>query len=281
MERRALRSNSNSSSPATQGNARGARSQSDTPVTLNELKAALTECVAEINEKVDAIVNERLERLRLDIRSDFEDQIKQLDLTIAAQAKEIEALKAQQIGVAAEVDSLAFTFHQQMKKDIARNIVISGIKEDEDEDELPTGVHEVLEKLDCAGGEIVQHSRVGKSQNNKPRLLKISFRFLHDKIKAVRNASNLRADARFQGVYVNSDFTFAERQERKRLRDKSVKLKNENPAAEVLLRRGNLLVDGDIVDVVSPHRLLFRPQGPAYRPKFNDSENCHLDFFTS
>ena len=49
-----------------------------------------------------------------------------------------------------------------MKKNIVRNIIISGIKEDEDEDEMPMRVHEVLEKLDCADSEIVQHSRVGK-----------------------------------------------------------------------------------------------------------------------
>lgn len=260
MDKRALRSNSSNSSPATQEKAKGSRSL-ESPVTLHELKAALADSVAQINERVDAIVNERLERLRSDIKSDFEAKIKDLEAIIYAQAKEIDHLQSTHAEVVTDVDSLAYTIHQQMKKDIQNNIVISGIPEEDDEDEVPAKAEEVLEKLDCSTCEVVQHSRVGRAQNDGPRLLKLSFRSLRDKIRAVRNASRLRRDKNFLGIYVNPDYTVVERKERKRLRDESIALKKEHPNSEVVLRRGKLLLNGNLVGVAHPHRLLFREEG--------------------
>ena len=261
MDKRTLRSNSSNSSPATQEKAKGPPSL-ESPVTLHELKAALTDSVAQMNKRVDAIINERLERLRCDIRSDFEAKIKNLESIIHAQAKEIDQLQSVSAQAVSDVDSLAYTIHQQMRKDIQNNIVISGIPEEEDEDELPDKAEEVLEKLDCSTCEVMQHSRVGRAQNNRPRLLKLSFRFLRDKIKAVRNATRLRRDMDFQGIYVNPDYTAVERKERKRLRDESIALKRGHPDSEVVLRRGELLLDDNRVGIAHPHRLLFREGKP-------------------
>ena len=278
MDKRALRSNSNNSSPAIQKSTKGTGPHPDSPVTLSDLKIALADCVSQINERIDTVINTRLEKLRCDIQSDFERKINHLESTIAAQATEIEALRVHHTGVATQIDSLAYTLHQQMKKDIEKNIVLSGIAEDMDESAMPPKAKDVLDKLDCSRCEIVQHSRVGKSQNNKPRLLKISFRFLHDKIKATRNASCLRGDARFQGVYVNSDLTFCERQERKRLRNELTKRKNENPAADIFLRRDKLLVDDVVMDSAEPHRLLFRAHNSTLHPQFRDFKFQHSNF---
>ena len=79
-------------------------------------------------------------------------------------------------------------------------------------------------------------------------------------MKVIRNARNLRDNHRFHGVFVNPDLTFAERHERKRLRDKANELKSENPDDVVLLRRGNLLVtcNSISVDCAAPHHHLFR-----------------------
>ncbi len=258
MDKRSLRSNSSNSSPAVQESMKGVAIPEESPVTLVHLKAALADCVSQINERIDKVLDIRLEKLRCDLLSDFEKRINRLKATIITQEQEIQALKAHCTGVDYQVDSLAYTLHLQMKKEIENNIVISGVPEVEDESVIPSVARNVLKKLDCSNCEIRHHSRVGKSQNSKPRLLKISFRFLRDKAKATRNASHLREDASFRGVYVNSDLTFCERRERRRLRDAMDEIRKEKPAAEIVLRRGELLVDGVTVDSALPHRLLFR-----------------------
>lgn len=259
MDKRNLRSNSNNASPASNENMKEVQSQQDAPVTINDLKVALADCVSRINEEMHKILNDRLEKLRCDIKKDFESRFQQLESTIAAQASEIEALKECHHRLSVGVDTMALSCHEKMRKDIECNIILSGIPEDSEEEDIPELAQAALGKLRCSEDDVLTHSRVGKSQGNKSRLLKMSFRSVDDKYKAVRNAPNLRNDAKFQNVYVNPDRTFAERCERKRLWQKSFALKKENPAAKIDLRRGKLLVNGEVLDSAEPHRYLFRP----------------------
>jgi len=257
--KRDLRSNSSNSSPVMDvKSAKGATSNSESPVTLVELKNVLAESVAQINQKVETIINERLEKLREDIKSDFDGKIANLESTVAAQAAEIDALRAHNAMLAGEVDSLAMNFHSEIRKSVQNNIVVSGIPEDEDGTEMPLIARNILEKLGSSVDNISHFLRVGKEQNGRPRLLKISLHSACERIKILKNARLLRLDSQYEGIYVNSDLTFGERQERKRLREKSLQIEKENPTAEIILRRGKLVVDGTVVDFISPHRHLFR-----------------------
>jgi len=151
-----------------------------------------------------------------------------------------------------------------MRRKIEKNIVIAGIPEDEDEDELTTKAKDVIEKLDCSVDEI-EFSRIGKATDNRPRLLKVTFTSLREKLEAVRKASRLRNDETFRGIYVNSDLTFVERKENKRLRDECASSKRENLNADVVLRRGKLYINDKLVDIAAPHHLLFRARRSAHK----------------
>lgn len=255
-ERRGLRSNSNTASPAAREQVTSAKSLSKSPVTLGELQSALDECVAKINDRIETVLNERLESLRNEIKKDFEDKIEKLESKIATQADEIEILRSRQFGTNEGLEALASFSHQQLKSEIRRNVVLTGIPESDGEDDIPAKAVEVLEILGCKRSDAVYHSRVGKSQGGKPRLLKLSFRSFQDRMNALRKSRELRNDHRFRDVYVNADLTFAERSERKRLRAKADKLKGQHPNDEITLRKGELLIDSVTVDSAEPHRLL-------------------------
>lgn len=255
---RTLRSNSNNSSPTVQKK----DNTSDSPVTIKELKATLEDCFDKMNKRVDEMLDKRLEVLAAEIRSNFQAKFERLEEVIAAQAAEIEQLKSLRLHEAdLKLDALAFSLHQRMRVEIENNVVMTGIPEaDVNENEIPADAKAVLEKLDCLNCELVNYSRVGRSYDGKPRLLKIQFRHFRDKAKAVKNAKRLREETKFHGVYVNPDQTLEERREFRRLRDKANRLKLENPEAAVLLRRGNLWFDGTLADRSVPHRHLFRVQ---------------------
>ena len=257
---RTLRSNANSSesSPALPKNP----SDSDLPVTLKDLKIALEDCAKGIHRRIDEVLDKRLEILVSEIRSSFQAKFNDLEEIIASQASEIEELKSNQVNSDLKLDALAFSVHEARRKDIANNIIISGIPEEEDVAErvIPPKAEAVLERLDCMNCEIESYFRVGRSLMDKPRLLKVRFRHFSDKVKAVRNAVRLRSDKDFLGVYVNSDLTPEERLERKRLNDKARLLRVENPTAEVRMYRRNLLMDNQVIDSSVPHRSLFRMQ---------------------
>lgn len=258
---RALRSNANSnnSSPALPQKT----NDSDPPVSLKELKIALEDCVKDINKRIDEVLDKRLEILASEICSSFQAKFTHLEGIIASQASEIEQLKSSQLSNDLRLDELAFSVHEAKRKDIANNVIISGIPEevdDGDEREIPPKAKAVLEKLDCMNCEIQNYYRVGRSLMDKPRLLKVKFRHFSDKVKAVRNAMLLRSNKDFLGVYVNSDLTPEERLERRRLNDKARLLRIENPSSEVRMRRRNLMMDNKIIDCSMPHRSLFRKQ---------------------
>lgn len=87
-----VRSSSANSSPASHASAKGALSNPGPPVTLRDLKKELAESVTLINQRVDAIIDESLEKLRIDIRSDFGEKIEMIESNIGA--VELHALKA-------------------------------------------------------------------------------------------------------------------------------------------------------------------------------------------
>ena len=83
MDKRTLRSKSNTASPAAQEQMKCTKSPSK---LLSELQFTLDECVTKINDRMEAVFNERLESLRSEIRKDFEEKIQRLEAKIVAQA---------------------------------------------------------------------------------------------------------------------------------------------------------------------------------------------------
>ena len=260
---RSLRSNSNTSSPVQKTPGTVSASSPMTSVTLAGLRTALDDSFKEMDKRFNDILEKSLEKLRMEIRNDFQAQIAHLESIIASQAAEIENLKSC-IETVSDVDSklnaLAVSSHRLMRKEIETNVIVSGIPEDEVINNNSGLFAGVLSKLECPFSEISSFARVGKASGLRPRLLKISFSNTDLRIKAVKNAKLLREDSRFKGVFVNPDLTFAERLEQKRLRDKAREIRTLDSRARVILRHGKLIVGDDVVDVSVPHRHLFRDE---------------------
>ena len=224
---RSLRSNSTNSSPAQLSQSKASASFS--PVTLSDLKSALDASFVKMNKMFNDTLEKSLEKLRIEISNDFQAQIASLESKIASQAEEIENLKSSfnhGNKIDSKLDSLAVASHELMRKAIEANIVVSGIPEDETIDDDSGLIGKVLRTLDCPLSEVTNFARVGKASDHRPRLLKISFRSVGLRIKAVKNARLLRQNSCFYRVFVNPDLTFAERQEQKRLRDKAREIKS-------------------------------------------------------
>lgn len=257
-------------SPATQSGLQKSMKGPDSPLTLLDLNSALDTHIGKINSRIDSLLEKRLsssfEKLRNEIRSDLLEEISQLKTLIEAQAQEIATLKTQvslNSDMGSDLESLALVSHRLMQNEIASNAVISGLSEDAGDD--ADKVMNVLTVLDCSDCQIADLERIGAPISNRPRLLKVRFRTRKDKIKVVRNCRRLRNDPKFNGVYINSDLTLAERKERKRLRIAMDRLKADDVTANVRISKGVLYHNETEVDRALPHCHLFRPREFATR----------------
>ena len=263
MASRPLRSNSVNSSPTQLSQSKTSASSPNKPITLADLQRALDDSFAKMNKTFNDILEKSLDKLRQEIREDFQAQITNLESKIASQAEDIENLKSAfhcVDKVDSRLDSLAVTSHELMRKAIETNIVVSGIPEDETLDDDSGLIGKVLQTLDCPFSEVSNFARVGRASDHGPRLLKISFRNADLRIRAVKNAKLLRQKSCFNRVFANPDLTFAERREQKRLRDKAREIKSRDPSAKVFVRRQDLTLNGDVIDRAKPHLQLFRHQ---------------------
>lgn len=191
-----------------------------------------------------------LEKLRTDIRSDLKDEITVLRTIIDEQTKEIDSLKAV---VADQQTSLLYL----QRKDLERNMIISGLSEPNAEITDTEQINELLKIVDdkFQASTIDRFDRIGKQ---KPRLLKITFKLKETKLSLVRNGKKLRDIEKYEGVYINSDQTKLDRAESRRLRIKRKELKAENPTKAVYIKAGCLIMDDTEIDRMNPINQLFR-----------------------
>ena len=234
-------------------------------LTLNELNAAFDAYAEKMDLRIDSLFEKRLsaslEKFSIEIRTDLLKEINYLKSVIEKQGLEISELKRQvlfQSELRTELNAFAQFTHEQMRREIASNVVISGLPEDSKDD--ADHVKDILTSLDCSNCEVIRLERIGRATVDRSRLLKVKFRLPSEKVRVVRNSRHPRNDIKFNGVYVKPDLTFAERHERKRLRVKMDDLRRQNKNGNITITKGVLYQDGFEVDHASPHRYLFRPQ---------------------
>lgn len=194
-------------------------------------------------------LDEALHKLRIDIRKDIKTEISELRSIIDNQKIEINTLKSI---VTDQQSSILFL----QRKDIEKNIVISGIAEIDEKKDKGT-ILEVLQAVNpqIKDESITHYHRFGKKT---PRQLKVSLSSKEIKFSAVRNAKKLRDDQNFENVFINSDQTRADSSESWRLRTKVKELKKDNPLKEIYIKGGSLLMDGTEIDKADPLKQLFR-----------------------
>jgi len=144
------------------------------------------------------------DKLRVEIRADLLKEINDLKTVIEKQAIEISDLKRQaqfHSKLKTDLDTLAEVTHGQMRREIANNIIISGLPEDSENDS--SNVDDILTRIDCRNCEVLHLERVGRATLSRPRLLKAKFSCPSDRMRVIHNSRRLRNDAKFSGVYLN------------------------------------------------------------------------------
>ena len=178
-------------------------------------------------------------------------EIHLLNDRITHQQEEIKQLKAALID--AEKRWLA-----DDRRDRARNIIIRGLQEDEEEDseDLEGSVDEIFQALDVDEG-VKSAERIGKPGQDRPRLVKVVASSVGQRNTILKKARLLRTNDKFRGIYLDSDKCFWDRKEGARLRQRAGTLRDENPGKSVKIYKGKLLLEWKEADRENPLRFLF------------------------
>ena len=144
------------------------------------------------------------------------------------------------------------------------NIIISGLSEgnittDTDDDILENDFDKmcyILDIMECKhfSADMLSNlklTRIGKSREGYPRILKISFTSKIDRDEFVKDSKKLKnANGVWKKVFVKKDEHYVYREEniRMKLRYKAEKDNVENQNKTVDFKNGKITVDGKIVD---------------------------------
>ena len=105
---------------------------------------------------------------------------------------------------------------------------------------------ELFEALGCSNAAIEKATRLGKERSDNKRLLRVTLSNTKDKYELLKQSRILRRHAKFNGVYLQPDLTFAQRQAdfdlRRELRDRRGKGEN------VIIHKGKIVERKSVVD---------------------------------
>lgn len=221
---------------------------------ITKVKESLREGLENIEKNFQSLKEQLSSDIREVIKSSVRESIavelRSLHQTIKEQQEEINKLKHTVMQL--ELDRL-----KEKRREIACNLIIRGVDEDDERTEDQT-----KEKVTCLlqravpSCNVVKAFRVGKLTQNIPRIIKVTVGNFNEKVSLLRECRNLRNGV-FHNIFVSPDRTTLDRKEDFRLRQKFKVLRIENPDSHVELRRGRLLMDGVEIDHEQPLRYLF------------------------
>ena len=213
---------------------------------------------ASIDTSPNSYIDSALEKLRQDIRHDFETALEQkfnsLALELNKQNEQIDMMKT----VIRQQQNALLEFK---RKELNMNVIIYGIPECESSlpaDEIKS-VQEIFSKIELADDILLssQH-RLGKPNfaQGKPLPMKVVLKSTEHRNEVLKNAKILRNSTALRSIYINRDEPKEDRIENNRLRSALKEQKKQNP--EVKLIRGKLLLQDKVLDSFDPLRHLFR-----------------------
>lgn len=193
--------------PADSPPKRGTRSNSTTGITVSEIK----NLIEGSENRVIKILKDEIGELNSSITSlklllkDLEQKNNELEEKYDKVTVELDLLKKQNLRRDIELSS---EIEDRTRRKL--NVVVSGIPESSNNPEQydKEKCVEIFRKLDIAEDCITGVSRVGRrSDENSPRLLRVKFESVTEKVTAVKNAKQLRKFPQFRKVFVNPDRT--------------------------------------------------------------------------
>lgn len=223
---------------------RNTRSNSNNDLSLDAIRILLNESKKEIIEFLSVKINEINDNVcKLSTRIDqIEDAITILHSIQDKQQKEILELR--------EMAEVKMSFNDIMneaeeRQNRANNIVISGCEEmidtsttEEKQNHDLTEVKKILDCLSFQNVNIISCHRIGKQRPSVPRLLKVKLNDKDDKRKILRHSKELSSSP-FPNIFINSDLTPFQQQQRRELRKE---LKDRKSRGEdVIIYKGKVV----------------------------------------
>lgn len=129
----------------------------------------------------------------------------------------------------------------------SKNIIISGLQESSDTKGI---IHDIISTVTDSPIQLhnsFEFLRLG-SDKSRPRPVKVIFAEEGISSKLKKNAKVLRQHNKFRGVFINPDLPPATSKENARLRKRANELRSSNPGDTVVLRKGTLLHNDNVVD---------------------------------
>ena len=236
----------------TQKSLTGMSSSSTTKLCLLDIKTLIESTKTEIlhtvkNEhaKLNDVIASLLSRMESleNKNAELEQRCKRLEETNAqlTQRKEDE--------VPSE-EKLAFVLSEcEERKQRENNLIFSGIGEETDgtvherrtRDEEK--VKNILTHLKLEDVSPLSVSRIGKTTNGKPRLLRVQMKSASLKKRALAVSKTLRSSDSYRQVYINPDYTKNEQEIQKKLREELKKLRASGE--DVIIFRGKIIKRAD------------------------------------
>ena len=226
---------------------RSTRSNSTTGISLSDIKQLIdtskNEIISFVNEKFDSL-NTTLSLLTDRVQK-IEDKLTAVDDVGKRNKEEIEELKD-------GMDFIRELLPVQILREVEErnfkrpNLVLSGISElssgsvDERKSHDETVVNNISNDLNINISGHFRCFRIGKPGSERPRLLKVVFTSMEDKMNLLRKGKMLRKSERFRQVYINPDLTILQRENNRSLREE---LKRRREAGEQVMIRGDKVVE--------------------------------------
>ena len=194
--------------PDTTPTTRATRSNSATAVTLQDIKALIESS----ENRVIAALKDEINDLKASVTSlrqqvgNLESQQRLLETKYDEVNEELVKLKRNQLLL--QVD-LSHELDERVRR--SQNFIIAGIPEaestDTSEEDDGEKCFEVLRKIGCDVDSVIQVRRIGRPNQERPRLLRVKCNSVLAKESALSCAKKLRSVPQFREVFINPDRT--------------------------------------------------------------------------
>lgn len=144
------------------------------------------------------------------------------------------------------------------RNELSANFMVSGIEEAENEtpEMLKHSVKELTRDMNV---EVTIESavRVGKANGRRPRLIRVVTKTKNERNQVLKNSKSLKDIPCRKNIFINPDRCYLDRIENSRLRKVMRDLKEAYPMRRIVLYKGKVLMDGEVVDFEKPLNHVF------------------------
>ena len=179
--------------------------------------------------------------------------------------KQIEVLKNENATLKNEIVNIRLRDEQREIAENSQNLIINGFQDETDpKEKIISALNFVFTKSNSplsAEAIVKEIHPIGKPSTgpSKNRTFKVKCTDKASRDTLLRNAKCLRTYEQNKQIYINADLPPLTRRENSRLRTKLRQLTSTSPNADIRLIKGELTVNGTLIDQFSLENQLFRP----------------------